>query len=134
MSVHESPEFNAPHGALPDGTPEPAVNPLVRFSVRNYVFSIGIFVMVALLGLVSTTRLGVDLLPDFEVPVLAVSTGYPGANPDQVDREVSRRIEDAVSTLAGVSDINTTSVSGQSAVVINFADGTNVDSAANRVS
>ncbi|AFD26223.1 efflux RND transporter permease subunit [Deinococcus gobiensis] len=134
MSVHESPEFNAPRGALPDGTPEPAVNPLVRFSVRNYVFSIGIFVMVALLGLVSTTRLGVDLLPNFEVPVLAVSTGYPGANPDQVDREVSRRIEDAVSTLAGVSDINTTSVSGQSAVVINFADGTNVDSAANSVS
>ncbi|HCE64823.1 MAG TPA: AcrB/AcrD/AcrF family protein, partial [Deinococcus radiodurans] len=119
---------------LPDGTPEPQIHPLVRFSVKNYVFSIGIFVMVVLLGLVATFRLGVELLPNFEVPVLAVSTSYPGANPDQVDREVSRRVEDAVSTLSGVTDINTTSVSNQSAVVITFSDSTNIDSAANSVS
>ncbi|GGO24953.1 efflux RND transporter permease subunit [Deinococcus humi] len=134
MSTHESDELNAPRGTLPDGTPEPAINPFVRFSVRNYVFSIGIFVLVALLGLVSVFRLGVELLPNFEVPVLAVSTAYPGANPDQVDREVSRKIEDAVSTLAGVVDINTTSVSNQSAVIITFADNTDIDSAANSVS
>ncbi|CAM4334932.1 efflux RND transporter permease subunit [Deinococcus marmoris] len=134
MSTHESEDLNAPRGTLPDGTPEPVINPFVRFSVRNYVFSIGIFVLVALLGLVSVFRLGVELLPNFEVPILAVSTSYGGANPDQVDREVSRRIEDAVSTLAGVVDINTTSVSNQSAVVITFADSTDIDSAANSVS
>ncbi|WP_216324668.1 efflux RND transporter permease subunit [Deinococcus aestuarii] len=134
MSVHEQPEFTAPRGTLPDGTPEPIINPAVRFSVRNYVFSIGVFVLAVLLGLVATTRLGVELLPNFEVPVLAVSTSYPGATPDQVDREVSRPVEDAVSTLGGVADINSTSVSGQSAVVITFADGTNIDSAANSVS
>ena len=134
MSTHDPAELSAPRGRLPDGTPEPAVNPFVRFSVRNYVFSIGIFVLVALLGLVSVFRLGVELLPNFEVPILAVSTAYPGANPDQVDREVSRKIEDAVSTLAGVVDINTTSVSNQSAVVITFTDSTDIDSAANSVS
>ncbi|MBZ9750220.1 efflux RND transporter permease subunit [Deinococcus sp. HMF7604] len=134
MSTHDPADFHAPPGTLPDGTPEPAVHPLVRFSVRNYVFSIGVFVMLVLAGLVATFRLGVELLPNFEVPVLAVSTAYPGANPDQVDREVSRRIEDAVSTLAGVVDINTTSVTNQSAVVITFTDATDVDSAANSVS
>ncbi|MEW6420437.1 MAG: efflux RND transporter permease subunit, partial [Deinococcota bacterium] len=134
MSTHDPPEFSAPRGTLPDGTPEPAVHPAVRFSVRNYVFSIGIFVVVVLLGLIAATRLGVELLPNFEVPVLAVSTSYPGATPDQVDREVGRKIEDAVSTLGGVVDINTTSVSNQSAVVITFADKTNIDSAANSVS
>ncbi|WP_081909005.1 efflux RND transporter permease subunit [Deinococcus sp. YIM 77859] len=134
MSTHDPPEFSLPRGTLPDGTPEPAVHPAVRFSVRNYVFSIGIFLMVVLLGLIASTRLGVELLPNFEVPVLAVSTSYPGATPDQVDREVSQRIEDAVSTLGGVVDINTTSVSGQSAVVITFADGTDIDAAANSVS
>ncbi|MDO4245437.1 MAG: efflux RND transporter permease subunit [Deinococcus sp.] len=134
MSTHlDEAEFKS-GGTLPDGTPEPAVHPLVRFSVKNYVFSIGIFVMVVLLGLVSTFRLGVELLPNFEVPVLAVSTTYPGANPDQVDREVSRKVEDAISTLAGVTDINTTSVSNQSAVVITFSDSTDIDSAANSVS
>ncbi|MFC4638450.1 efflux RND transporter permease subunit [Deinococcus hohokamensis] len=134
MSTHGPSEIDAPRGTLPDGTPEPQVHPLIRFSVKNYVFSIGIFVMAVLLGLAATFRLGVELLPNFEVPVLAVSTAYTGANPDQVDREVSRRIEDAVSTLAGVVDLNTTSVSNQSAVVITFADGTDVDSAANSVS
>lgn len=133
MSTHGSSEIDQPRGTLPDGTPEPQVHPLVKFSVKNYVFSIGIFILAVLAGLVSTTRLGVELLPNFEVPVLAVSTTYAGANPDQVDREVSRKIEDAVSTLAGVQDINTTSVSNQSAVVITFADGTNIDSAANSV-
>ncbi|MCV5632522.1 efflux RND transporter permease subunit, partial [Escherichia coli] len=90
-STHDPPEFSLPRGTLPDGTPEPAVHPAVRFSVRNYVFSIGIFLMVVLLGLIASTRLGVELLPNFEVPVLAVSTSYPGATPDQVDREVSQR-------------------------------------------
>lgn len=134
MSTHESQEFDQPPGLLPDGTPEPKVHPLVRFSVKNFVFSIGIFVMLVLIGLAATFRLGVELLPNFEIPVLAVSTAYPGANPDQVDREVSRKIEDAVSTLAGVVDINTTSVNNQSAVVITFSDKTNIDSAANSVS
>lgn len=135
MSTHDNEEFKSHPGAtLPDGTPEPPIHPLVRFSVKNYVFSIGIFVMLVLVGLVSTFRLGVELLPNFEVPILAVSTTYPGANPDQVDREVSRRVEDAVSTLAGVTDINTTSVSNQSAVVITFSDSTDIDSAANSVS
>lgn len=121
-------------GKLPDGSPEPRLNGLVQFSVRNFVFSIGIFVMVVLLGLVSTFRVGVELLPDFEIPVLAISTTYAGASPEQVDREVSRKIEDAISSVAGVVDINTTSVSNQSAVVISFADGTDIDASANSVS
>ena len=114
--------------------PQPRINPAIGFSVRQYVFSIGIFVAVVLLGVISVPRLGVDLLPNFSVPVLAVSTSYAGATPDQVDLNISRKIEDAVSTLSGVSDIRSTSVSGQSAVIITYADGTDIDSAANAVS
>ncbi|RTR30972.1 efflux RND transporter permease subunit [Deinococcus radiophilus] len=126
--------FNPPPGTLPDGSPEPLIHPAVRFSVRNVVFSLGIFVVAVLLGLISATRLGTDLLPDFEVPVLAISTTYPGATPDQVNREVSERIEDAISTVAGVTDVNTTSVSNQSAVVVTFDDSTDIDAAANEIS
>ncbi len=114
--------------------PVPRINPLVNFSVRQYVFSIGIFLAVVLLGLISTFRLGVDLLPSFEVPVLAINTIYSGATPDQVDREISKKVEDAVSTISGVADITSTSASGVSAVVITFQNGTNIDSAANSVS
>ena len=113
---------------------EPGVNPAVKFSVTRYVFSIGIFVAIFLFGVISLPSLGVDLLPKFEISILAVSTGYAGASPDQVDQKISRKIEDAVSTVSGVSDITSTSVSGQSAVVISLADGVNVDSAANSVS
>ncbi len=113
---------------------EPRVNPAIKFSVTRYVFSIGIFVAIFLFGVISLPSLGVDLLPKFDISVLAVSTSYAGASPDQVDQKISRKIEDAVSTVSGVSDITSTSVSGQSAVVISLADGTNVDSAANSVS
>jgi hydrophobic/amphiphilic exporter-1 (mainly G- bacteria), HAE1 family len=113
---------------------EPPINPAIKFSVSRYVFSIGIFVAVVLLGIISIPRLGVDLLPNFEVPVLAVSTSYAGATPDQVDLNISRKIEDAVSTLSGVSDIRSTSVSGQSAVIITYQNGTDINSAANAVS
>lgn len=126
--------FNPPAGRLPDGSPEPVIHPLVRFSVRNVVFSIGIFVLAVLLGLISASRLGTNLLPDFEVPVLAVSTTYPGATPEQVNREVSQRVEDAISTTAGVADVTTTSVSNQSAVVITFNNDVDIDAAANSVS
>ncbi len=113
---------------------EPRINPAIGFSVSRYVFSIGIFVAVVLLGLISIPKLGVDLLPNFSVPVLAVSTTYAGATPDQVDLNISRKIEDALSTLSGVSDISSTSVSGRSAVIITYANGTDIDSAANAVS
>ena len=126
--------FNPPPGSLPDGSPEPVIHPLVRFSVRNVVFSIGVFVVAVLLGLISSTRLGTNLLPEGEVPVLAVSTAYPGATPEQVNREVSQRIEDAISTTAGVTDVTTTSVSNQSAVVISFDNYVDIDAAANSVS
>lgn len=126
--------FNPPAGRLPDGSPEPVIHPLVRFSVRNVVFSIGVFVIAVLLGLISASRLGTNLLPDFEVPVLAVSTTYAGATPEQVNREVSQPIEDAISTTAGVADVTTTSVSNQSAVVITFNNDVDIDAAANSVS
>ena len=112
----------------------PRINPAIRFSVSRYVFSIGIFVAVALFGLISLLGLGVDLLPNFEIPTVAVTTTYGGANPDEIDRDVSRKIEDAVSTLTGVSDINSSSSSGLSQVTVTFRNGTNVDSAANAVS
>lgn len=110
------------------------VNPAIRFSVSRYVFSIGVFVAVTLFGLISLLGLGVDLLPNFEIPTVAVTTTYGGANPDEIDRDVSRKVEDAVSTLTGVSDINSTSSSGLSQVTVSFRNGTNVDSAANAVS
>ena len=62
-----------------------AVNPAVRFSVTRYVLSIGLFVGVVLFGILSFTGLGVDLLPSINIPVVAITTRFPGATPQVVD-------------------------------------------------
>ena len=53
------------------------INPLVRFSVTRYVLAIGIFVAVFVFGFVSLRSLGVDLLPDIQIPAVVVKTTYP---------------------------------------------------------
>jgi hydrophobic/amphiphilic exporter-1 (mainly G- bacteria), HAE1 family len=100
-------------------------NPAIKFSVSRYVLSLGIFVAIFIFGLVAAIGLGVDLLPKFDIPIVAVTTIYPGATPEDVDKQVSRKIEDAVSTLTGVADISSSSSNGVSQVTISFGNGVN---------
>jgi len=110
-----------------------AVNPAVRFSVTRYVLSIGLFVGVVLFGLLSFRGLGVDLLPSINIPVVAVITHYPGATPEVVDQEVTQIIENTVSTISGIADINSRSSKGDSFVILSFNPGVNRNSVANQV-
>src|SRR5919199_4003245 len=73
-------------------------------------------------GLVSWTRLGVDLLPALDFPVVVVTTAYPGASPEAVDTLVTKRVEDAVASINDIDYIQSTSVEGSSSVVIFFTD------------
>ncbi len=100
------------------------INPAVRFSVTRYVLSIGFFVAVVALGLISTMNLGVDLLPTVNIPVVVVNTVFPGASPSVVEEQVSQIIENAVSTISGITVIKSTSVLGASRVIISFDPGT----------
>ena len=65
------------------------MNPLIRFFVRRYVFSIAIFVAVVFFGLSAGTRLGIDLLPEFDIPIVAVNTTYPGAGSQEAAEQLS---------------------------------------------
>ncbi|HUX41583.1 MAG TPA: efflux RND transporter permease subunit [Rectinemataceae bacterium] len=96
------------------------VNPAVKFSVTRYVLAIGIFVAIVAFGLVSTSQLGVDLMPTVNIPVVAVFTTYSGSDPTVVDQQVTQIIENAVSTVSGITDINSTSSLGVSRVVLSF--------------
>ncbi|RIH87034.1 efflux RND transporter permease subunit [Calidithermus roseus] len=109
------------------------VNPMVGFSVARYVLSIGIFVGVVLFGYLATRALGVDLLPTPNVPVVFISTQYPGATPAAVDQQVTQVIEGAVSSLSGISSISSSSSAGSSRVVVSFGPDTDQKSAANQV-
>ncbi len=96
------------------------VNPAVKFSVTRYVLAIGIFVAIVAFGLVSTRLLGVDLMPTVNIPVVAVFTTYSGSDPTVVDQQVTQVIENAVSTVSGITDINSSSSLGFSRVVLSF--------------
>lgn len=93
-----------------------------------------VIVMLALLiigGLFSYSQLNYELIPKFEVKVVTVSTIYPGASPSEVESTVSRKIEDAVSSLEGIKKIQSKSYESLSAVIIQFNNEADVDFALN---
>lgn len=110
------------------------INPLIRFSVQRYVFSVAVFLGLFGFGAVSMLNLGVDLMPSINIPVVVVNTSWPGASPDVMDRQVSQVIENAVSTLPGITDITARSQPGSSFVSVNFSTETDRNQAANQVS
>jgi HAE1 family hydrophobic/amphiphilic exporter-1 len=96
------------------------VNPAVKFSVTRFVLAIAIFVAIFAFGVVSALTLGVDLMPSISIPVVNVSTQYSGASPTVIDQQVTQIIENAVSTVSGITDINSSSSIGSSRVTVSF--------------
>ena len=109
------------------------INPLVRFSVTRYVLAIGIFVAVFVFGFVSLRSLGVDLLPDIQIPAVVVKTTYPGATPSVMDLQVTQVIENVVSSISGITDVNSRSSLGLGISVFTFDPSTDKYADANQV-
>lgn len=109
-------------------------NPAIKFFVERFVFSTAAFLALVLFGLIAGSRVGVDLLPRFEIPVVAVTTAYPGAGPEEVETQISRRIEDSVSTLSGIDQIASISGEGFSQVIVSFDFGEDINRVATDVS
>ncbi len=109
------------------------INPLVNFSVTRYVLAIGIFVAVLVFGLVSLGGLGVDLLPDIQIPAVVVKTVYQGATPSVMDLQVTQVIENVVSSISGITDINSRSSLGVGLSVFTFDPSTDKFADANQV-
>jgi len=72
------------------------------------------------LGIFSYRRLAIDMFPDVEIPILSIVTKYPGASPETVEREVSKRIEEAVNPISGVKHVTSASRESVSLVVVEF--------------
>lgn len=106
---------------------------LPKFAVGRPVLTTMVFVGIMLLGVVSFSRLQVDLLPDIDFPSLSVVTTYDGAGPEEIETLITRPIEEAVGTVEGIDTIESTSMEGRSRVALRFVWGTNLDSAMNDV-
>lgn len=102
---------------------------LSRMAVTRPVLTAVIVAAILVLGLFSYTRLIVDLFPDVEFPFVTVTTIYPGAGPEEVESQISERIEDAVSTIAGIKRLDSISRESLSLVLIEFELGVDQDQA-----
>jgi hydrophobic/amphiphilic exporter-1 (mainly G- bacteria), HAE1 family len=91
-----------------------------RVSLQNPVFATMMMVALMVLGIFSFQRLKVDQFPSIDFPVVVVVTDYPGAAPEIVESEVSKKIEEAVNSIAGINALTSRSYEGSSVVVIEF--------------
>lgn len=102
---------------------------LAKFALRNPITILMLVLGVILLGIISFTKLPVDMFPDITFPSISVGTFYPGANPQDIEKMVTYPMEKAVSTVSGVKYVSSISRQGASLVSIYFNWGTNLDSA-----
>ncbi len=91
-----------------------------QVSLRNPVFATMVMLALVVLGIFSFQRLKVDQFPNIDFPVVVISTEYPGASPEIVESEVSKKIEEGVNSIAGISALTSRSYENQSVVVIEF--------------
>ncbi len=92
-----------------------------RISIGNPVLATMMMVAFVVLGLFSYQRLRVDQFPDVTFPVVVIQTEYPGAAPETVETDITRKIEEAVNTINGINSLTSRSYEGQSIVIIEFA-------------
>lgn len=89
--------------------------------------------IIVVLGAVSLVRLRIDLLPEVERPTLSVSTDYPGASPEVMERLVTQVVEEILATVPGVEEMTSESSEGESSVRVRFGWGTDIDEKATEV-
>lgn len=91
-----------------------------RVSLHNPVFATMVMLAIVVLGLFSYQRLQVDQFPNVDFPVVVVTADYPGASPEIVESEVTKKIEEGVNAIAGINALTSRSYEGQSVVIIEF--------------
>ncbi len=106
---------------------------LAEFGARQPVTNLMIFLAILVLGLVSFTRLPVDLMPEIERPTISVITGYEGASSLDVEKKITEVIEKSLASVANLDRITSRSLEGVSVVSCRFKWGINLDEASNEV-
>jgi hydrophobic/amphiphilic exporter-1 (mainly G- bacteria), HAE1 family len=99
-------------------------------AIRRPVFTTMLMLGLVVLGLFSFRRLPIDQFPDVDIPIVTVQTMYIGASPETVEREVTRRLEEAFNPVEGVDRITSISLEGVSQVMVEFDLGRDGDQAA----
>lgn len=103
---------------------------LSELSIRRPIFASVMMLTLVILGIFSYRHLNIDMYPDVEIPVLTITTVFKGAPPKSIEREVTRKIEEAVNPIQGVKHISSTSQEGISSIIVEFTLETRINDAA----
>jgi hydrophobic/amphiphilic exporter-1 (mainly G- bacteria), HAE1 family len=106
---------------------------LAEICVRRPVFATMLILSITVVGIFSFTTLGVDLFPKIDLPTITVTVVNPGASPQEIETEITDKIEGAVNTISGIDELRSTSVEGVSQVFITFILEKNADIASQEV-
>src|SRR5438034_1255683 len=106
---------------------------LAVICVRRPVFATMLILSITVVGLFSFRSLGVDLFPKIDLPTITITVVNPGASPQEIETEITDKVEGAVNTISGIDELRSTSVEGVSQVFITFVLEKNADVAAQEV-
>src|SRR5437762_3158515 len=106
---------------------------LAALCVKRPVFATVLILSLTVIGAFSFTRLGVDRFPKVDFPTVLITTVQPGAAPEQIETEITDKIEEAVNTISGIDELRSASSEGVSQVIITFLLDKNIDVAAQEV-
>lgn len=98
-----------------------------EFSIKRPITIFMGIVALLIFGIVSYSRLNLDMLPTMDVPIILVNTQYIGAGPTDVEGEVTKPLENVISTVSNVENVKSISREGMSTIIIQFADGTDMN-------
>ncbi len=102
---------------------------LSEICIRRPVFATVLVSTCVVMGMISFPKLGVDQFPDVDLPVVTVRTQLRGASPEEIETQVTKPIEDAISTCEGIDELTSVSVEGLSSVTVRFVLERNRDQA-----
>ncbi|MBE6963939.1 MAG: efflux RND transporter permease subunit [Ruminococcaceae bacterium] len=106
---------------------------IAKFCIKHRVTTLLAVIMIAVFGVVFTTRLQMSLLPDVEAPMAVVVCYYNGATPSDMEELITRPLETAIMSVPGVEEVASTSSDGITQIQITYADGTDLDITASKL-
>ncbi|MDP2940019.1 MAG: efflux RND transporter permease subunit [Candidatus Omnitrophota bacterium] len=106
---------------------------LPEFGVKKPVTNLMIFLAIIIIAFYSLSRLGIDMMPEIEPPVITVVAAYPGANSEDVEIRVTEPLENQLATTPGLEKLTSRSIEGASLINLKFKWGTNLDAASNDI-
>ena len=99
---------------------------IAKLSIKRPIFMACIVILVIVIGIISFNKLGVDIFPPIDFPVVTVMTVYPGTSPEEIEKLITKPIEEQVSTIAGIKRLSSRNLEGVSIVIAEFTFETDV--------